>query len=165
MEQKISNSTVLLHRGSQYGLNELSKQYSKATKVEQRIIEARLCGFSISQMPEGELTDGLQDVLVSISVISGHGLPEDTFFADRLTREIILHLNNFGFSDLTLSEIVLSFNLNCKCGIKYPSGSEVIVTEIFGKNISVDYVSRVLNAYRTLRIMLDNQLKNIIDGY
>lgn len=156
---------VIVHRGSQYGLRELSDQYNKATNVELKIIEARCTGFSISQIAEDDLSDWLQDVLVSVSVISGHGLPEDTFFADRLTKEMILHLNNFGFGDLTLSEIVLAFNLNCKCGLKYPSGSDVIVTDIFGKYISVDYVSRVLNTYRTLRTMLDNQLKNIIDGY
>lgn len=164
MENITSNSMVITHRGSQYGLKELSEQY-KATKIDLKIIEARSIGLSISQVPTDDLLADLQDVLVSISVISGHGLPEDDFFADRLSKELVMHLNNFGYGDLTMCELVLAFNLNCKCGLKYPSGSDIIATEIFGKYISVDYVSRVLSTYKTLRTMLDNHLKNIIDGY
>jgi len=107
----------------------------------------------------------MQDALISVSVISGHGLPENTFFANRLIKELSNHFCNFGYDELTISEIVLAFNLNCKVNLRYPSGADIEPVEIFGKYISVDYVSRILNTYRTLRIILDNNLKNIIDGY
>jgi len=139
--------------------------YKKITKVETKIVEARNEGLSIGQLNEVDFINDILNALISISAITGHSLPEEQFIAKRLNEELRTQLLDYGYSDLTMAEIVLAFRLNCLCNLKYPSGSEVISTEIFGRFINVDYITKVLNTYRTLRMMLDNQLKNIIDGY
>ncbi len=130
-----------------------------------KIVEARMQGLSISQLNEAEFVTDLLNCLISISAISGHALPPEHFLAKRLNEELRTQLLGFGYADLTIAEIILAFRLNCLCNMKYPAGSEVVPVVIFGNFISVDYVVKVLNIYRTLRDILDNQLKNVIDGY
>lgn len=133
--------------------------------MEKKIVEARLKGLSIGQLSENDLKIQVMDALVSISIITGHGLPEEPAYAKRLITEIIVQLLEFGYSDLNIDEIILAFRLNCLCNLRFPSGSEVTPVEIFGKYISVDYITKVLSIYRTLRNILDRQLINSANGY
>jgi len=156
---------MIIHKGEQFGLQELSKKHSRITEVEKKIVSARCTGISICQMESAELTKELEGLLVKVSVISGHGLPELVLFAETLVIELKNFLLVYGYETLTPSEILLAFRFNCLCNLRYPTGVEVRSTEIFGRYISVDYVSKVLSSYRGLRNALDNNLKYSLDGY
>lgn len=163
--KKISNSTIITHRGLQYGLMDLLPNYKKITDVEKKIAEARLSEISVGQLDESDFITDLLDCLVSVSAISGHVLPEQPHLAKRLNEELRTQLLEYGYSELTIPEIVLAFRLNCHSNLKYPSGSDSVTVDIIGRFVNVDYVTRVLNIYCTFRTMLDNQLKNTVDGY
>jgi hypothetical protein len=133
--------------------------------VEKKIFEARVEGFSIGQLSQVDLITELLSALVDVSVITGHALPQEPVIAKRLTENLSNQLLDFGYQDLTTAEFVLAFRLNCLPNLRYPSGCDIEPIEIFGSFISVDYVTKVLNIYRTLRSILDRNLINIIDGY
>ncbi len=121
--------------------------------------------MSISQIEVADLTEILGDVLINISVITGHKAPANELYLELLIEELKVYLYEYGFDNLTIQEIILAFRLNCKCNFRYPSGDYAEPVSIFGEYISVDYVSRVLHTYLTFRNILDSNLKNIIDGY
>jgi hypothetical protein len=165
MEKIISNSTLVKNMNKDLSIIDIYPKYQKPSKVEAKIYEARLIGMSLEQMSKNDLIDALDAQILNISVICGHSLPENKVLLKSLKYELATYLVDFGYENLTPSELKLAFQLNCLCKLRYPTGSEVIPTEIFGSHISVDYIGKVLNTYCTLRTIFDNQLKNIINGY
>lgn len=135
------------------------------TKVENKIYEARLKGISINQLDKVDFISQLLDSVIAISAITGHALPQEPTIAKKLIELLSSHLLEYGYENITLSELVLSATLNCPTGLKMPSGVDFTPVELFGNYISVHYVAKLLSFYITLRTMFDNQLKNIIDGF
>ncbi len=165
MENLQSKSTIIHHRGNELSLQELSQSYKRISEVEKKIVQAREAGLAISQLEIAELTEILGDVLINISVITGHKTPTNELYLELLIEELKVYLYEYGFDNLTIQEIILAFRLNCKCNFRYLSGDYAEPISIFGEYISVDYVSRVLHTYLTFRNILDSNLKNIVDGY
>ena len=156
---------ILNHRQEQFGIDKLMPKYKKATNVEIKIYEARDTGISVSDLLSDHLRADVQNALIRISVICGSPLPEKHFFAQMLIEETIILLLDFGYEDYTIAELILAARINCKCNLKYPSGSDAQHVEIIGTTLCVDYISQILNIYKTFRTIFDNQLKNLIDGY
>jgi len=113
---------------------------------------------------EGERA-AIDQIMIRGAAICGCALPQTEFFAGYIAAELSIFINEFGYGELTLDEILLSLRLNSKGGVKYPSGSEVETVAFTGQCINVDYISKVLANYKALRGYLDRKFENEIDGY
>lgn len=94
--------------------------------------------------------------MLKIASICGCALPNTEFFAQYIAEEIGIFVNDMGYGNLTVDEIVLAFRLNI-------AGEESI--PFTGVCVNVDYIAKVLRAYFEKRQLLDGILKNKIDGY
>jgi hypothetical protein len=137
----------------------------KLTETEKKIIKNRLIGLSFSQLPEKELRFTADQIILNAAAISGCPTPVTDFFADVLTDQINEFINEFGFHELTIKEIVLAFQLNTKGGLRHPSGLEIDKIHFSGNCFNIDFLSGVLSNYLTLRNHLDRKLENFLDGY
>lgn len=161
-----SISSILKHRGKSYSVNELPKEATvKLSPVELKIIEKRLSGLSFCQLTGDELKRAADHLLLKASAIVGCPLPETDFYAEALTNEIVEFLNEMGYGELTVDEIVFAMRLNSKGGLRYPSGVDVETTTFKGAYFNLDFLSKVLGTYATLRGMLNRKLQNYLDGY
>jgi len=137
----------------------------KLTETEKKIIKNRLIGMSFSQLPEKELRFTADQIILNAAAISGCPTPVTDFFADVLTNQINEYINEFGFNELTIKEIVLAFQLNTKGGLRHPSGLEIEKVNFSGTCFNIDFLSGVLTNYLALRNNLDRKLENFLDGY
>lgn len=138
---------------------------AKFNEVEKKIISARLVGLSICQMDENASRLLADQIILKSAYIIGCPTPETEFYAEGLAKEMIEYLNEFGFSELTLSEIILALRFNTKGGLRFPSGLEIDKVSFSGSCFNVDFLSKVLSNYMALRNILDRKIENFIDGY
>jgi hypothetical protein len=137
----------------------------KLTEIEKMIIAARLDGNSFSQISDSDQKYGCDQIMLKGAAISGCALPQTEFFAEIISVQICEFISKFGYEQLTLAEIILSLQMNAKVGLRYPSGLEVEQVPFVGSCFHVDFLSRVLSNYMTIRNLLDSKFKNFIDGY
>lgn len=137
----------------------------KLTEAEKKIIKNRQIGLSFSQLPENELRFTADQIILNAAAISGCPTPLTDFFAEVLTSQMNEYINDFGFNELTVSEIVLAFQLNTKGGLRHPSGLEIDKVHFSGTCFNIDFMSGVLSNYMALRKHLDRKLENFLDGY
>lgn len=138
---------------------------NKLTEVEKKIISARLEGKSICQLTDESLRVAADQIILKSAYIVGCPTPETEFYSEGLAKEMIEYLNEFGFSELTLNEIILAIRLNTKGGLKYPSGTDVEKIIFSGTCFNIDFLSKILSNYMTFRNILDRKIENFIDGY
>lgn len=147
-------------------LNEIPETSKvKLTDVEKQIISGRLDGLSICQLTDDEQKLVADEIILKAAYIVGCPTPLTDFYADGLSKEMIEYINQFGFGELTLSEIILALRLNTKGGLKFPTGVDIEKVIFAGTCFNVDFLSRVLSNYMALRNILDRKLENYIDGY
>jgi len=137
----------------------------KLTELEKLIIEARLDGQSFSLMDEVNQRHSCDQIMLKGAAISGCSLPQTDFFAEIISNQICEFIVKFGYGELTLNEIILALQMNAKIGLRYPSGAEVEQSVFIGNCFHVDFLGKVLYNYMSLRNLLDNKFKNVIDGY
>ena len=137
----------------------------KRTEVEDRIIKARLKGPSFCQICDAELKWITDQIMFRTAALVGCGLPQTEEFADIISTELIVLINDFGYSEITFEEILLALRLNAKGGLKYPSGLDIERVGFSGTVFNVDFISRILSNYMAIRNSLDSKLRNHIDGY
>jgi hypothetical protein len=135
------------------------------TKVEQKIIKSRLAGCSFGQLDDDDTKLAVDQIMLRVAAICGCALPNTEFFAKFIAEEISIFISDFGYVDLTLEEILLAFRFNSRGGLKYPNGELIEFIFFTGNCVNVDYISKVLSNYMSLRIILDRKLQNKIDGY
>lgn len=137
----------------------------KLTETEKKIVKCRQSGLSFSQLPEKELRFTADQIILNAAAISGCPTPLTDFFAEVLTSQINEYINEFGFNELTIREIILAFQLNTKGGLRHPSGLEIDKVHFSGNCFNIDFMSGVLTNYLALRNHLDRKLENFLDGY
>lgn len=137
----------------------------KLTDAEKKIIKSRQDGPSFSQLTEKELRFTADQIILNAAAISGCPVPITDFFAEVLTNQINEYINEFGFNELTVKEIILAFQLNTKGGLRHPSGLEIDKIHFSGNCFNIDFLSGVLSNYLALRNHLDRKLENFLDGY
>jgi len=143
----------------------MQENHKGLTEVDYKILDARVEGISLFQY-SGENLDGeFDEILLRIAAIGGSKIPSDVFFIEIIKKAAISFLMKFGYSELTLSEIILAFELNSNINMKYPIGIEISHVPVFGDCINVDYISKVLFGYMAIRNLLDRKLENSINGY
>lgn len=135
------------------------------TSIEDKIIKARCDGISFCEMADWQLRNSIDQIMLRGAAIAGCALPQTDFFAGFIAEEFIVFINEFGFSEFTLNEILLALRINSRGGVKTPSGLEIEQVAFTGVCINVDYLSKILSNYCSLRNYLDRKFENKIDGY
>jgi hypothetical protein len=135
------------------------------TEVEQMIVDARQKGLSFCNLVGSDISTSIDQIMLRGAAITGCPLPATEFFAQYIADEILIFINDFGFKEYTLEEILLALRINSKGGLKYPSGTDVENIPFEGKTFNVVFLAKVLGVYATLRRILDQRAKNHIDGF
>jgi hypothetical protein len=161
-----SLSVILKHKGKSFSLKEIPEEIlAKLSEVERKIISARLDGLCFSQQSESDLRFAADQIILKAAYIVGCPTPLTDFYADGLCKEMMEYINQFGFHEFTLAEIILAIRLNTKGCLRFPTGVEVEKVVFVGACFNVDFLSMVLTNYLAIRNLLDRKLENLIDGY
>lgn len=139
-------------------------QPPKLSEVEKKIINARLVGLSFCQLEGNDLRVATDKILIQGAAITGAPMPSTEGFAEVLSQEIVTLINEFGFGNLTLAEIILAMRFN-SVDMRFPSGVEIEKATFRGNCFSVDFLSKILYNYSVLRKFVDRKFQNKIDGY
>lgn len=136
------------------------------TKTEVKIIQARLDGFSFCQLEGNDLRVAVDQIMLRGAAISGCPLPGTEGFAEVIAKELISFINDCGYGELTLSEIILAMRLNAAGGNRHPGTGDYMDSVSFSGNcLNVFYVSKILSNYFLLRNNLDRKFENKVNGY
>ncbi len=136
----------------------------KLTSTDRRIIEARILGVCLNELSDKDLRSAIDQIMLRGAAISGCPLPTTEFFAEIIAEELIVFIQDFGYAHLTLEEVLLALRLNANGGVKY-SAFQIEPIFFSGHCFNVDYVSKVLSNYITLRSYFERKIQNHIDGY
>lgn len=133
---------------------------------EKSIFDARVVGEAISEMTEPELSLATDEIIISAASITGCGIPESELLARNLSKSILSYLNDFGYSDYTVSEIIAAMRFNSNPEFRNPvSGNFFEVSTCSKLRVSVDYLASVLNKYKVLRTAFERKIENKLEGY
>lgn len=133
--------------------------------MDNRIIKARGEGTSFCEMDYDEAKSTIDNILLSGAAITGAPLPSTEFFANFISKEVFIHLTEFGRGELTLDEVLLALRINSLGENKMPSGNPMEQVSFYGNCFNVDFLSKVLGNYMIFRNNLDRKLGNYLDGY
>lgn len=146
-------------------LKDLPKEKIKLSTYELLIIEARCKGVSFCSMEYDEAKPCIDKVLLNGAAITGAALPITDFFADIISFEVFTFINDFGYGEITLEEVLLALRINSKGGMRMPDGRTLETIQFYGNCFNVAFLAAVLENYNLLRITLERKLQNFIDGY
>jgi len=135
------------------------------SKIEEKILASRHEGFSFCQLSDNDKRYATDNIMLRGAAVSGCALPQTEFFAKYISEELEIFISEFGYEELTLSEMLLALRLNSKNEMKQPSGVDIEAVQFSGNCFNVDYFAKVLKNYMTVRAILDRKFQNIIDGY
>jgi hypothetical protein len=116
-------------------------------------------------MDDKETKLALDQIMLRGAAMCGCALPNTDFFADFIACELEIFINQYGFTEFTLQEILTALRLNESQNLRFPSGLEIERVVFSGNCFNVAYISKVLGNYSVLRNMFDRKLQNHIDGY
>lgn len=129
------------------------------------IFEARENGLSFCELDETDMRYAIDQIMFKGAAIFGCALPNTEMFAKYISDEIRDYILEFGYGELTVSEIILAFKMNIGSEIKNPLGDNLKCVEFYGNSINVSFIGKVLSNYMIIRNNLDTRIKNQIDGY
>jgi hypothetical protein len=151
---------------NKYTALELKDAKIKKTKAEEAIIGAMMSGKKLNEMDDDALRYVADQIILKGAAIYGCGVPDSELFASVLSKEIIAFFLEFGYEDVTLSEIMLALNLNLFGKvIPNPLGEDLMTIEFKGNFIHVSFLANVLKNYSVLKTNLMSKLKNYLSGY
>jgi hypothetical protein len=165
MKKTVKDPKVIIHRQKTHLLDSFDPIATKQSDVDKKIISARLTGDAFGDLDESILNSVYADLLVKIACITGAELPVSESMSKYLVGELDAFLIEFNYAELTEEEILLAFRFNCGNYLRNAGGDYVDNIPLFGKYLSVDYISKVLYNYSVVRFQLDRKLQNFIDGY
>lgn len=129
------------------------------------MIDARLEGKTFYQMSEEELVVAVDQIILRSSAEIGCDLPFTEMFSNVLSEQIILFINNCGYENYTLREVLLSFQINLIHPLPKYLAVELHEVIFSGRCVNVSFISKTLSNYKEIRHQLDRKLQNFIDGY
>jgi len=135
------------------------------TEIENKILDYRTSGLSFCQLEETDLRVATDKIIIRYSSMCGCPLPQTEYFAEVLSDEISIFINDFGYRNLTLDEILFAIRINAGTDMKLPPGIELQHIEFTGVCVNVNFISKVLRNYMAIRNMLDRRIQNKLDGY
>lgn len=116
-------------------------------------------------MAEDEIIWATDQIMIRSVALYGCSVPQSDFLAQFISEETRKFILEFGFPELTLEEILLALILNTKQDVKYPSDNDLKQVDFTGIFFNVNFLSKVLDNYISLRNTLDRKIQNHIDGY
>ncbi len=137
----------------------------KLKDYQKKIIELRINGLTILELPANEVKVLIDVTIFKVSAISGFALATTPEFADVLNEEFRILLSEYGFDNLTFDEIVTAFRMNARGGYRHQSGEMIEKVKSYSQFFSIDFAADVLNKYMTHRNVLDSLIKNELEGY
>ena len=146
-------------------LKDIENEINNLTEVETKIIAARSIGLSFCEIDRDKVRAIVDQMMLRGAAIYGCTLPQTEFFATFIAEELDVIISEYGFSQLTESELLLALRLNCISGIRFPSGIEIEKVLFTGSTFNVYFISNVLEKYMRIRNLLDAKIQNQIDGY
>jgi len=135
-------------------LKDLKDSYPNLGLDEKKIFDARMIGCSVSDMNDSEVRAATTGVIFKISVICGCQVPTNELHIDALEQEFIIFLKEFGYSYLTVEEILTAFRMNANFRLDDK-------IETYGALFNIDYAAKVLKQYVNKRSLLDHKLADI----
>jgi hypothetical protein len=136
------------------------------SKMEVKILQARLDGLSFCQIEGNDLRVAVDQIMFKGAAISGCPLPHTEGFAEVIADELIYFINEHGYGELTLSEILLSLRLNAQANLRHPGDNSYMEPiEFSGNCFNVTYISKILSNYILFRNHLDRKFENKVNGY
>lgn len=99
------------------------------------------------------------------AAISGCPTPLTEGFAQIIANELIVFINEYGYGNLTLQEVLTAMRLNAAGHWKWPSGDTVERIEFSGTCFNVTFISKVLYPYFAIRSNMDRKFQNKLDGH
>lgn len=130
------------------------------------MLEARINGsICFGDLDYEEAKVYLDKLLLSGCAITGSPLPSTEFFADVISKEIYIFLNDFGYGEFSFEEILLALRINANGGIKDYYGNIIESIEFTGCVFNVNFLAGVLDFYQNVRIGFKRKLQNYLDGH
>lgn len=157
----MKKASEVLIQGKTFTLSDMEAAFPNMKGVKKLIIRARGRGLSFFEVAPEYIRSFTDSVIISIAAITGAELPESDLLANSLSKEVEVLLNDFGYSDLTLEEVLLAVRLNYSSSFKNPYGTDFEIG-VAGNRVNVAFLSVVLNNYKTYRDFMDIEFENKI---
>lgn len=129
------------------------------------VLDARLEGKSFFEQNNNEILLSTDQVILRCSAIFGCDLPHTDHFANILSEQIISFIMKFGYSELTVNEVILAMEINLpQCftlGINY----DIEQVLFSGRTVNVNFLAAILKNYKIVRHYFDRKIQNHLDGY
>jgi hypothetical protein len=136
----------------------------RITSEQKRIMAARFKGASFWQIPEDKHQFVVDEIIFTIAANVGCELPVSEMLARYLSDEIVIAINEFGYSHLTVEEIKLAVRISVLPNLKNPAGNDFSAIASPAR-VSVSFLAAVLKNYCVLRDNLDRLIENKLNGY
>lgn len=162
--QKTGMAAQFTYRG-QTDLLQNMELPKNLTTTYKKIIQARCEGASFCEMAEEELTWSSDQIIMRGSALYGSKIPDSDFLGTFISEEIITFINDFGYTELTLAEILLAMRMNTKSDIRWEAGDNIAQVAFTGEYFNINFLSAILSTYSRLRMIVDRKIQNKIDGY
>lgn len=168
MKSNFSKSAILtIPPNKKIPLEQFKKKLlvQKHSLYLQKIFDARLQSASICELEPEILNENIKTIVYSICEINGLKKPENEICENRIVGDVKDFLIEYGYSEYNLSEIKLAFVLNCVSEFRYSSGDYIEKIKSKSEYFSLTFFVEVIERYSYLRMILDNQLISIFNGY
>ena len=135
-------------------------------ETEKKIVDARISEKKcIEDLDKLELKNGLFKTVLGISFISGGELPSTDDLIEMFINELKVFIIDFGYGKYALCEIILAFRINTASVFRDSVGNIIERKKLKTNNLSIEYISDVLVAYRQSRFIVDRKFQNKKLGY
>jgi hypothetical protein len=104
------------------------------------------------------------EIILAMAAITGAYMPETELLARYISDEIIRHIVDFGYEELTVDEIILSMRINLNPMIKNQLGEDIVHADA-PYRACVSFLAACLRNYMVLRKGMDRTIENSIKGY
>ncbi len=115
-------------------------------------------------MADEETQWSIDQIIIRASALYGVMPVESEMLAQFLSEEIKKIILNWGYSELTLNEILLALQMNL-ISHRWPSGVDVEKIELTGVFVSVKFLAEILEVYAKVRHLCVRTIENHLDGY
>jgi len=144
-------------QGQTVTLTELNVNSLNFNSIDKSVINARMQGEAICDIRKEELSILADVSIFKIAAIVGFSLPTSDKFADVLNEELLILLNQFGYSEITFEELILAFRINAQ-NYRTPSGETLNPIIPYSTFFSINFAASVLNKYMQIRKIVENKM-------
>lgn len=142
----------------------MEQAFPKLSAIKKMIVNARRSGVSFWEISEDGVAHFTDRVIILTGSITGCEIPQMELTASALSDEIVALLNDFGYYELTLEEVILAVRLNFWPNLKNPAGNDFVKAEA-GVRVNTAFLGQCLYNYKVLRNVMETEFANKLKGY